>query len=207
MFFPGQMKCLVLISPLMSGVLANAKDPDLPIRPVRELDSDQRLGRVRELLLLNWQLQSNCEKTSPTLDAALDKLGEQAAAAIEMCDTADTTCSVNFASYSAYTSFKNACIAAKGAFATYKITIDCSINVFVLSNVPVCLVSTKADSICRPKLFEDDLEDAFDFGIDECTETATNTGYTDYYASKPVKKPAKKPAKKPVMLAVRHRAT
>jgi hypothetical protein len=203
MFHFSQTKSLVMLI-LMSAMLVVATDPDLPIRLVRELDSDHRVGQVREWLRSNRQLQSSCEKTSPALDAAEDKLTNQTSTTIENCDS--TTCNVNFASYSAYTTYKNGCIASKGAFTTYKISINCGIVVIVLSNIPFCLVSMKVNSSCGPKSIVDDLELFFD--IDGCSETVTNTGYTDYYSPKPVKKPVKKrvkkPVKKPVKLVRRH---
>jgi hypothetical protein len=192
-----QMKCLVLVSTL-SAMFAVATDPDLSIRMVRESGS---IGQVRELLRSNRQLQTiKCEKTSVTMDAALGKLSDRLiAAALQNC--ASGNCGINYASYSPYTTYKNGCIAAKGAFATYKISVNCGVDIFVFTNAPVCLVSTKVKSSCGAKSAEDDLEDLFDFVFLECTATATNTGYTDYYSPKPVKKPIKKRVK----LAVRRR--
>jgi hypothetical protein len=181
-----QTKSLVFVL-MMSAMLVVAADPVLPIHSVRELDSDHHVGLVWERLRSNRQLQSDCDMNSATMGPALGELDKQTGAAIENCGA---TCNINYASYSAYTSYKNGCIAAKGAFATYKITIDCGIAKTVLSNFPVCLVSMKVFSGCTPKGFECDLEDFFDFGIGECTETATNTGYTDYSGSEQGAEPA-----------------
>jgi hypothetical protein len=180
--------------------IVDATDPDLPIRTVRELDTDYHIGQVQGFFRLNRQSQGEiCEKASTALETPFIKLDKQTGAALEKCGNA--SCNVNYASYSAFTKYKNACIAAKGALATYKATINCGTIVFVFTNFPVCMTSAKVNAICRPKALEEDVTYFFD--LDECTETAINTGYTDFYASTPVQKPVTKPVKQPAKRAVR----
>jgi hypothetical protein len=196
------MKYLVLVSAL-SALFVDATDQDLPIRPLRELDTDYRIDQAQGLFRLNRQLQAEvCVKTSTALDTSFVKLDKQTGAALEKCGS--TSCNINYASYSAFTKYKNACIAAKGALATYKATSDCATIDSVFANFPVCMTSAKVNARCRPKALEDVVKSFFD--LEECTETAINTGYTDYYVSMPVQKPVTKPVKQPVKRAVRRLA-
>jgi hypothetical protein len=162
-----------------------------------ELNSDHRINQVRELLHSSRQLQGeDCFKTSKALDSAADKLDDQAFAAAGKC-TAFTPCTIDYKTLSAYSSYSGACSAAKGALATYKGSLSCSGRSLVLNSVPLCLVSTKTNKSCGPKMLEDFLEMVVD--EDGCTETVTNTGYTDFSGSKPVKKPVKSPVRRRVL--------
>jgi hypothetical protein len=196
------MKYLVLVSAL-SALFVDATDQDIPIGLVRELDTDYHISQVQGLFRLNRQLQAEvCVKTSTALGTPFVKLEKQVGAAHDKCGKA--SCNVNYASYSSFNKYKNACIAAKGALATYKATVNCGTIVWVFTNFPVCMTSAKVNARCRPKALEDVVQSFFD--LEECTETATNTGYTDYYASMPVQKPVTKPVKQPVKRAVRRLA-
>jgi hypothetical protein len=187
-----QIKSLVLVWALGS-MFATATDPELLSGQDRKLEVNRRISQVRELLHSNRQSQSSCEKSSAALDSAYTSLDAQAADALESC-LYSSSCSLSYASLQSYNSYKSACSKAKGAFATYKVTISCTTLNVLLTNVPFCLVSKNTNKNCGPKLLEDDVEVVWD--IDDCYEVATNTGYTDYSASKPVKKPVKRPVRR-----------
>jgi hypothetical protein len=192
MFRFSPMKRLALVWTLSAMGVA-ATEPGLPISQVRELDSDHRIGQVRELLHSSRHLQGeDCVKTSKALDSAGDKLSDQIFDAVDGCTT--FPCNVDFKSFSAYSSYSSACSSAKGALAAYKVTLSCSGLSIIFGSYPVCLVSKKTNKNCGPKLFEDFFESVID--VDDCTETVTNTGYTDFSGSKPVKKPAKRPVRR-----------
>jgi hypothetical protein len=183
MFRFSPMKCVVLIWTL-SVMGAAATEPDHGIDHVRGLEA------VQESLRSSRNLQSaTCIKTSTTLDAADAKLTDQAFTAIGKCTT--SPCTITYSKLSNYNAYKNACIAAKGALASYKVTIACSDATVILSGLPLCLVSTRINKGCGPKLYVDEIEFVLD--IEDCSETATYVGYADYSTSKPVKKPVKKP--------------
>jgi hypothetical protein len=184
------MKCLALAWTL-SAVGMAAPGHGLPSSQARELDSDDRIRRVRELLRSSRQLQGeDCLKTSKALESANNKLADQYSAAFDRCTT--IPCTVDIKSLAAYSSYRSACSAAKGALATYKMTHSCPGLSAVLVSVPICLVSKKTNKNCGPKLFGDFLELASAGG---CT-TIINTGYTDFFGSKPVKKPVKRPVRR-----------
>jgi hypothetical protein len=186
------VKCLALAWALNAMSVA-ATEPGLPISRVRELDSGHRVGQFQELLQSSRQLQGeDCVKTSKALDSAGDKLSDQIFDAVDGCTT--FPCTIDFKSFSSYSSYSSACSSAKGALATYKVTLSCSGLSIAFGSYPVCLVSKKTNKNCGPKLFEDFFELAID--VDDCTETVTNTGYTDFSGSKPVKKPAKMPVRR-----------
>jgi hypothetical protein len=187
--FDFQMKRLVLVWTLSAATFAVANEMD----QVRDLELDHRVQQVRESLHASRHLQAaNCFKSSTALDAADAKLSDQFLATLAKCT--GSSCSVNWAALSAYSSYRNACSALKGALATYKLAVSCSDgSSAILTNIPACLVSSRINKSCGPKLAEDPIEAIFDLG--GCTETATNTGYTDYSAPKPVKRPVKKPIK------------
>jgi hypothetical protein len=186
------MNCLALVWTLSAMGVAATK-AGLPRSQVRGLDSDHGIGQARELLRSSRQLQGeDCVKTSKALDSAGDKLSEEGFAAFDGCAT--FPCTIEFKSFSAYSSYRSACSSAKGALATYKVALSCLGQSYTLGNFPVCLVSKKTDKNCGPKLFEDFFESAID--VDVCTETVTNTGYTDFSGSKPVKKPVKQPVRR-----------
>jgi hypothetical protein len=192
----GQMKPLALALTL-STMFAVAAGLDRSIHPVLEIDSDHHVDQVQELFRSHRHLQnffSSCEKTSPTMEAELDKLLDQVPAAIQSCE--GTTCNIDYASFSSYSSYNNACKAAKGALAIFTATQDCDILDFVFSNKPVCLVSKNINKNCGPKNLEDFVEDTF--STSGCSATAVCTSYTDFSGTKPKTKPVKKPIKKPV---------
>jgi hypothetical protein len=184
MFRFSPMKCFVLVWALNAMGVA-ATELELRISQARELDSDHRIDQIRELLRLQGE---DCLKTTKALDSAQTKLFDQAAT---RCTT--FPCTTDYKSFSAFSSYSSACSAAKGALATYKITL-CSNASIISSNVPFCLVSWKTNTNCGPKLYEDFLELAID--ADGCSDTVTNTGYTDFSETKPVKKPAKRPVRR-----------
>jgi hypothetical protein len=175
------MKCLVLAS-MLSAMFAVATDPDLSAR------SAEGIEQVVGLLQSERQLQSSCFKSSSTMYTAYSTLGNAVSSAIQRC-AGLTSCYINWASYSGYRTFKDACISAKGAFATYKVTMNCGSTTFVFSNVPNCFVSKKINSSCNPEYLDDDVADSFD--NDGCYTSAYNQAYTDYSGNKPVKKPTK----------------
>jgi hypothetical protein len=186
-----QMKSLVMVWALGS-MFATATDPDLLSGQNRTLEVDLRISQVRELLHSNRQ-QSACVKSSTALDSAYINLDAQAAAALESCFL-NLFCFLSYGSLNSYYSYKSVCSKAKGAWATYKVSITCSALNVVLTSVPFCLVSKNTNKNCGPKLFEDDVEVIWD--VDDCYVVATNIGYTDYSASKPVKKPVKRPVRR-----------
>jgi hypothetical protein len=114
MFRVSPMKYVVLVSMLTAmGVMA--ADPDYYMDQARELDSGHRHGQVRELLHSAARLPGEgCVKTSPTLDSANDKLTDQASAV----ECTAFPCTTNYNSLPAYSSYRSACSAAKGALAT-----------------------------------------------------------------------------------------
>jgi hypothetical protein len=146
---------------------------------------------------LQFLIDVACVKTSKALIAADDSLIAQSTSAFVNCFT--LSCTINYASFPAYNSYKSACSAAKGALATYKINVSCDGLTIAVTNYPICLVSKTVNKNCGPKMLEDDIEAPLFF--DDCGATAVYTSYTDYSGTKP--KPVKKPAKKPVKKRVR----
>jgi hypothetical protein len=199
------MKPLVLLWTL-SAMFAIATDSDLPMSPDRELEVNNYNRQLSELY------QSSCTKpyTSRELLSAATDLVDDVDAASNICSNPGTPCLVNFPSLPSYNSFKSACSAAKGVFATYDASILCKIGAAtpyfnsVWNSSPYCLISEQVDKNCGPVMFADELHDYWETSYTSyCSITVINTGYTDYSGSKPVKKPVKKPIKKPVKKPVK----
>jgi hypothetical protein len=170
----------------LSVMSVAATEPDLYMDQVGGMET------VQESLHWSRHLHGTaCTKTSRALDEAEAKGVEQVNTAVGKCTT--SPCTITYSKLSQYPVYKNACIAAKGVFATYKVTIVCPDSTLILDGLPECLVSTRVNKGCVPKLQVDEIEMFFD--EEDCTEKAVLKGTADYSTRKPVKKPGMKPVK------------
>jgi hypothetical protein len=106
---------------MLIAMFAVATDPVFAMNQDRELEVSQHRK-------VQAGIPSSCKKSSRELLFGETDLIDEADAVINNCVNPSTPCIVNVPGLPSYSSFKTACSAAKGVFATYKASILCKIG-------------------------------------------------------------------------------